>query len=92
MVSLKKKPNAMTYEDHRTISLLTHALKIVLRVLTKRIQSRAERDSCIGEDQYGFRKGKGTRNAIRVAKHLCMLCRLRKAFDRVDWKKLMNAL
>jgi len=26
------------------------------------------------------------------AKHLCMLCRLRKAFDRVDWKKLMNAL
>jgi len=30
MVSLKKKPNAMTCEDHRTISLLTHASKIVL--------------------------------------------------------------
>src|SRR6218665_669811 len=64
MVPLKKKPNAMTSEDHRTISLLTHASKNMLRVLTKRLQSRAKRDNCIGEDQYGFRKGKGTRDAI----------------------------
>ena len=40
MVPLKKKPNAMTCEDNRTISLLTHASKVVLRVLTKRIKSR----------------------------------------------------
>src|SRR6218665_3971228 len=38
MVLLKKKPNAMTCEDHRTISLLTYASKIVLRVLTKSSQ------------------------------------------------------
>src|SRR6218665_3303380 len=92
MVTLKKKTNAMTCEDHRTISLLTHASKIVLRVLTKRLQSRAERDNCIGEDQYGFRKGKGTRDAIgalrvmteRSLQHgqnidVCF-CRLRKGF------------
>src|SRR6218665_2194556 len=96
MVPLKKKPNAMTCEDHRTISLLTHALKIVLRVLTKRLQSRAERDNCIGEDQYGFRKGKGTRDAIgtlrvmteRSLQHgqnidVCF-CRLRKGFRSIE--------
>src|SRR6218665_3723247 len=93
----------MTCEDHRTISLLTHASKIVLRVLTKRLQSRAERDNCIG-DQYGFRKGKGTRDAIGALRvlterslqhgqniYVCFVD-YEKAFDRVDWNKLMNAL
>src|SRR6218665_894241 len=104
MVLLKKKSNAMTCEDHRTISLLTHASKIVLRVLTKRLKSRAERDNCIGEDQYGFRKGKGTRDAIGALRvlterslqhgqdiYVCFVD-YEKAFDRVDWNKLMNAL
>ena len=47
MVPLMKKPNAVTCEDHRTNSLLTHASKIVLRVLTKRIKPIAERDELI---------------------------------------------
>jgi len=64
MVPLRKKPNATTCKYYRTINLLMHASKIVERVLTKRIKFRAETDDCIGEDQYGFRKGKGTRNAI----------------------------
>ena len=104
MVPIKKKPNATTCEDHRTISLLTHASKIVLRVLTKRMQSRAETNDCLGEDQYGFRKGRGTRDAIGALRvltersiqhgqdiYICFVD-YEKAFDRVDWKKLMHAL
>src|SRR6218665_752828 len=103
MVPLKKKPNAMTCEVNRTISLLTHASKIVLRVLTKRLQSRAERNNCTGEDQYGFRKGKGTKDAIGAIRvlterslqhgqniYVCFVD-YEKAFDRVDWKKLMKS-
>ena len=75
-----------------------------VRKTKERLQSRAERDNCIGEDQYGFRKGKGTRDAIgalgvmteRSLQHgqniyVCFVD-YEKAFDRVDWKKLMNAL
>jgi len=35
MVVLKKKPNTMTCENHRTFSLLKEASKFVLRYLTK---------------------------------------------------------
>jgi len=42
MLLLKKKPDAMTCDDHRTVSLLKYASKIMLRVLTKRIQFRAD--------------------------------------------------
>jgi len=48
-----------------TISLLTHASKVLLRVLTKRLQAKAEADGCLGEYQLGFRKGSGTR-ALRI--------------------------
>ena len=44
--------------------MVSHASKIVLKILTKRVQAEADAISFIGEDQFGFRKGKGTRDAI----------------------------
>src|SRR6218665_3004132 len=64
LIPLKKKANAVRCEEYRTISLLTHASKVLLRVLTKTLQAKAEADGCLGEDQFGFRKGRGTRDAI----------------------------
>src|SRR5580658_4821605 len=46
-------------EDHRTISLISHASKILLKILTKRIEAKAK--GFIGQNQFGFRKGCGTR-------------------------------
>jgi len=43
-----------------------HASKVLLKVLTKRLQAKAEADGCLGEDQFGFRKGRGSRDAIRA--------------------------
>ena len=49
MVPLKKKPNATGCSDHRTISLVVHASKILLKILTKRIESKVAAINYIGE-------------------------------------------
>ena len=64
MIQIEKKVNAMECEDHRTISLISHASKIMLKVLTRRIEAKAKGfSSC---NQFGFRRGCGTRDAIDV--------------------------
>ena len=40
--TLSKKMNAMACEDHRTISLIPHASKIMLRILTKDWKEKLE--------------------------------------------------
>lgn len=102
MIPLKKKPNAVECEDHRTISLISHASKILLKILTKRIEAKAK--EFIGKNQFGFRKGCGTREAIGVIRMLCersiendnqvYICFVdfEKAFDRVNWEKMMEVL
>jgi hypothetical protein len=102
MIPLPKKQNAIECSDFRTISLIPHASKIMLRILTKRVQAKAE--EFIGNSQFGFRKGCGTREAIGVMRMLCerrlelgdevFVCFVdfEKAFDRVDWVKLMKVL
>ena len=104
MVPLKKKANATECCDHRTISLVVHASKILLTILTKRIESKVATTNYIGEDQYGFCKGRGTRDAISVLRclgerslehgkdlYICFVD-YEKAFDRINWLKLMEVL
>ena len=62
MIALKKKPQATKCSDHRTISLIAHAAKIVAKILRRRIENKIEDE--LGEDRFGFRRGKGTRDAI----------------------------
>ena len=38
IVALQKKSNAIECADHRTLSLIPHASKIILKVLTKRLE------------------------------------------------------
>jgi hypothetical protein len=61
MITLKKKPQATKCKDHCTISPITHTAKIVAKIL-QRIEKNNE--DVLGKDQYGFRGGKGPRNAI----------------------------
>ena len=42
VVPIQKKENAADCEDFRTLSLISHASKIVLRVITRRVEARAE--------------------------------------------------
>uniref|UniRef100_A0A8D8R6E3 Craniofacial development protein 2 n=1 Tax=Cacopsylla melanoneura TaxID=428564 RepID=A0A8D8R6E3_9HEMI len=102
LVPLPKKPNATQCKDFRTISFICHLTKAITRIIIKRIEGKVEKH--LGEDQFGFRKGKGTRDAmgcmrmmgermIDVDKNL-YVCFIdwEKAFDRVEWNILLRVL
>ena len=55
MIPIPKKTNAVECADYRTISLISHASKILLKILTKRIENKAK--ILISDIQFGFRKG-----------------------------------
>ena len=69
IIKIKKKIGATDCSDFRTISLICHASKSVPGILNKRITSKA--DEYLGEDQYGFRSGSGTREAIAAIRIIC---------------------
>jgi len=99
---LKKKPQATKCSDHRTISLIAHTAKIVAKMLRRRIEKKSE--DVLGEDKFGFRRGKGTRYAIGMLRIISertleideelSVCFIdwQKASDRVNWTKLMQIL
>ena len=81
MIALKKKTKATKCSDYRTISLIAHTAKILRRRIEKKIENVLE------EDQFGFRRGKGTRDVIgmmriiaertlEIDEELCLLHRL----------------
>ena len=98
MIALKKKPQATKCSDHCTISLIAHTAKI----LRRRIENKIE--NLLREDQLVFRRGQGTRDAIgmlriisertlEIDEELCVcFINWQKAFDRVNWTKLMQIL
>jgi len=61
MIALKKKTQATKCSNHRTISLTAHTVKVIAKILRRRIERKIE--DVLGEDQFGFRRGKGTRDA-----------------------------
>src|SRR6476619_2996187 len=88
--------------DHRTISLISHASKILHKILANRIEAKAM--DFIGRNQFVFRKGFGTRDVSGVMRMICerslefgnnvYICFVdfEKAFDRVNWEKMMKVL
>ena len=102
VTALKKKPEAAKCSHHHTISLIIHAAKIVVSILRGRIGRKIE--DVLGEDQFGFRRGKGTGSAIvmlriisertlDIDKDLYVgFINCQKAFDRVNCTKLMQIL
>jgi hypothetical protein len=44
------------------ISLVAHIAKIIAKILKRRIEKKIE--DILGEDQFGFKRGKGTRDTI----------------------------
>ena len=67
-MAIPKKPKANECELHRTISLMSHTTKILLRILMKRARTQIKPE--ISDSQYGFVQGKGTRNAIYMMRTL----------------------
>jgi len=61
MIALKEKTQATNCSDYRKISLIAHTAKIIAKILRKRIERKIE--DVLGEDQFGFRREKETRDA-----------------------------
>ena len=59
---IPKKGNAKACSNHRTIALISHTSKIMLKILQARLQQYVNRE--LPEVQPGFRKGRGTRDQI----------------------------
>jgi hypothetical protein len=80
MIALKKPP-ATKCSNRRTVSLIAHTAKIVATILRSRIQSKIE--SVLGEDQFGFRRGK--ERTLEIDAELCVCCiDWQKAFDQIN--------
>ena len=61
-IPIPKKGNAKEYSNFRTISLISHASKIMLTILQVRLQQYMNCE--LPDVQAGFRKGRGTRDQI----------------------------
>ena len=57
-----KKGNAKECSNYRTIALISHASKVMLKILQARLQQYVIRE--LPDVQAGFRKGRGTRHQI----------------------------
>ena len=61
-IPIPKKAGATDCKQFRTISLITHACKILLNIVHNRLKDTIDRN--LSDDQNGFRKGRGTRESI----------------------------
>ena len=62
LVPIPKKGNAKECSNYRTIALISHASKIMLKSLQARFQQYMNCE--LSDVQAGFRKGRGTRDQI----------------------------
>ena len=61
-IIIPKKGNAKECSNYRTIALISHASKVMLKILQARLQQYMNRE--LPDVQAGFRKGRGTRDQI----------------------------
>ena len=97
-----KKGNAKDYSNYHTIALISHASKVIFKILQARLQQYVNQE--LPAVQGGFRKGRGTRDQIA---NICWIIKkarkfqkniyfcfidYAKAFDCVDHNKLWKIL
>jgi hypothetical protein len=102
MIVIPKKTRIEKCEEHRTLSLVSHASKILKRIIGRRLEKKVEDN--LSENQFGFRKNIGTREAILCLRIMIeksidvnktlyvVFVDLEKAFDNVEWNKMFGLL
>ena len=100
-IPIPKKGNGKECSNYCTIALISHASKVLLKILQARLQQYMNYE--LSDAQARFRKGRGTRD--QIANILWIIKKARelqeniyfcfidyaKAFDCVDHKKLENS-
>ena len=96
-MSIPKKGNAKECSNYRTIALISHTSKVMLKILQARLQQYVNHE--LPDVQAGFRKGKGSRDQIanirwiiekarEFQKNIYCIIDYAKAFDFMDHNKL----
>ena len=98
----KRKVDAQDPGKYRGITLLSHIIKLLEMILDKRLRDRVEPE--LGEEQLGFRKGRGTTDGMFSLRQLVekrsekqgqmalAFVDLEKAFDTVPRRMAMTTL
>ena len=85
-IPIPKKGNAKECSNYRTIALISHASKAILKILQARLQQYVNHE--LPDVQAGFRKGRGTRDQIA---NICwitdVISRLKSDFTLILVKK-----
>ena len=92
VITLPKKGNLPQCQNYRTISLISHPSKVMLKIILNRLKPQAE---IIAEEQAGFKAERSTTEQIFNLRILCekylqhqqdlnhVFIDFKKAFDRV---------
>ena len=75
VITLPKKGNMQLCQNYRTISLINHPSKVMLKIIINRLQPQAE--EIIAEKQAGFRAGRSTTEQILNLRILEQILNLR---------------
>ena len=101
---LHKKKDRTECGNYRSISLVAHAGKILLKIIARRLSEYCERVGILPEEQSSFRPNRSTTVMMFVIRRLQMLARkkriplyvcfidLTKAYDSVDRTLLWTVL
>ena len=102
MKPISKKGNAKECSNYHTIAPISHATKVMLKILQARLQKYVNCE--LPDVQAGFRKGRGTRHQVINIRWIIEKARefqkniyfcfidYTKAFDCVDHSKLWKFL
>ena len=90
--SLVIKGNLQQCKNYRTISLISHPSKVMLKVTLNRLKPKAEK--IIAEEQAGFRAGRSTTEQIFNLRILCekYLQRQQTSTMSVDFKEAFDKI
>ena len=101
-IPIPKKSNAKECSNYHTTALISHASKVMVKILQARLQQYVNRE--LPDVQAGFRKGRGARDQIANTRWIIEKARefqkniyfcfidYAKAFDCVDHNKLWKIL
>ena len=76
-IPIPKKGNAKEFSNYRTVALISHASKVMLKILQARLQQYV--NSELPNVQAGFRKGRGTRDQIA---NICWIIKKAREFQK----------
>ena len=84
-IPIPKKGNATECSNYHTIALISHASKVMLKILQARIQQYV--NSKLPDVQAGFRKGRGTRDQIA---NICWIMEKAREFQKTSISALLT--